>query len=66
VVAIGQAAKMLAVRMDHEGVVRTLDGDEIAAGRLAHVYAVTVHRSQGSTVERAHSSKTAAAASPSQ
>lgn len=33
---------------------RVLRGDEIGADRLAHGFAVTVHRSQGATVERAH------------
>ena len=31
-----------------------LECEELAGSRLAHAYAVTVHRSQGSTVERAH------------
>jgi hypothetical protein len=32
----------------------TLSGEDISAERLAHGYAVTAHRSQGQTVERAH------------
>ncbi|MGH9278584.1 MAG: AAA family ATPase, partial [Acidimicrobiales bacterium] len=44
----------LIVRMDDDGALRELDADEIATGRLAHAYAITIHRSQGSTVQRAH------------
>ena len=32
----------------------TLTGGQLDAGRLGHAYATTVHRFQGSTVERAH------------
>jgi hypothetical protein len=40
--------------MDDGGDLRRLEADEMATDRLAHAYAVTVHRSQGSTVQRAH------------
>ena len=40
--------------MDDGEAVRVLRGEEIGADRLAHGYAVTVHRSQGATVERTH------------
>jgi len=51
---IDAANPSLAVRMDDGGAVRTLAGEEIAAHRVAHAFAITVHRSQGSTVDRAH------------
>ena len=54
VVALSVEAKSLSVRMDDGNDIVKLEGPEIAASRLAHAYAVTVHRSQGSTVERAH------------
>jgi hypothetical protein len=47
-------APSLSIRMDDDNQIRRLVGAEIGADRLAHGYAVTVHRSQGSTVERAH------------
>jgi hypothetical protein len=40
--------------MDDGGDLRRLEAEEFARDRLAHAYAVTVHRSQGSTVQRAH------------
>src|SRR5205807_4693591 len=43
----------LIVRMD-DGRFERLEGDELAKDRLAHGYAVTVHRAQGSTVDSAH------------
>lgn len=43
-------AGALVVRMDDGGDLRRLKAEEIAVDRLAHAYAVTVHRSQGSTV----------------
>jgi AAA domain-containing protein len=43
----------LIVRMD-DGRFERLEGDELAKDRLAHGYAVTVHRAQGSTVDVAH------------
>ena len=55
VVALETKARALVVRMDDGGELRRLVGEEIADDRLAHSYAVTVHRSQGSTVQRAHS-----------
>lgn len=54
VVALDTEAMALSVRMDDDGGVRVLHGEELAADRLAHSYALTVHRSQGSTVQRAH------------
>jgi len=54
VLAIDAEATSLSVRMDDGNAVRVLERHEIGAERLAHAYAVTVHRSQGSTVERAH------------
>jgi len=54
VTALGADQQSLSVRMDDGEAVRVLRGEEIAADRLAHGYAVTVHRSQGATVERAH------------
>ena len=54
VVAVRTEAMALSIRMDDDNEVRRLEGPEIAADRLSLGYAVTVHRSQGSTVERAH------------
>ena len=54
VVALNAEAKSLSIRMDDGNQIVKLEGDEIAADRLALGYALTVHRSQGSTVERAH------------
>jgi ATP-dependent exoDNAse (exonuclease V) alpha subunit len=54
VVAVEVGATALVIRMDDGGDLRRLEATEIAADRLAHAYAVTVHRSQGSTVRRAH------------
>jgi hypothetical protein len=54
VIAVDPGARTVSVRMDDDREVRILEEREIAADRLAHGYAVTVHRSQGSTVERAH------------
>lgn len=48
--AEGQA---LTVRFD-DGREDVLAGEELAADRLDHAYAVTVHRMQGATVDRAH------------
>ena len=55
VIAVNREAETLAVRMDDDWEVHILEGEEIGAVRLAHSYAVTAHRSQGSTVQRAHS-----------
>jgi hypothetical protein len=54
VVAVRAEAMALSIRMDDDNEICRLEGDEIGADRLALGYAVTVHRSQGSTVERAH------------
>lgn len=43
----------LAVRFDN-GRTEVLAGEELASDRLDHAYAVTVHRTQGATVGRAH------------
>lgn len=43
----------LTVRFD-DGRSEVLTGDELAAARLDHAYAVTVHRMQGATADRAH------------
>ena len=54
VVALEAKARALVVCMDDGGDLRRLEAEEIAGDRLAHAYAVTVHRSQGSTVQRSH------------
>jgi hypothetical protein len=54
VVATRPEAMALSIRMDDDNEIRRLAGAEIGAERLALGYAVTVHRSQGATVERAH------------
>ena len=54
VIALDAEHQSLSVRMDDGEAVRVLRGEGIAADRLAHGYAVTVHRSQGATVERTH------------
>ncbi|MDP9070080.1 MAG: AAA family ATPase [Actinomycetota bacterium] len=51
VAAVG--AESLTVRFD-DGRHEILAGDELGADRLDHAYAVTVHRMQGATVDRAH------------
>ena len=51
VTAVGRSA--LDVRFD-DGTATTPSLDETAADRLDHAYAVTVHRTQGATVDRAH------------
>jgi ATP-dependent exoDNAse (exonuclease V) alpha subunit len=43
----------LTVRFD-DGRSQTLAGEELGADHLDHAYAVTVHRMQGATVDRAH------------
>src|SRR5581483_9499283 len=53
VVSLGVQGDSLIVRMDDSRFER-LQGDELAEERLAYGYAVTVHRSQGSTVDIAH------------
>ena len=54
VVRVDTERRSLSVRMEDGNDIVRLEGEELAASRLAHAYAVTVHRSQGSTVERAH------------
>jgi hypothetical protein len=54
VVALDTEKQSLSVRMDDGDAVHVLGGEEIASDRLAYGYAVTVHRSQGATVERTH------------
>ncbi|MCA1601634.1 MAG: AAA family ATPase, partial [Acidobacteria bacterium] len=44
----------LLVRMDDDGRLQHFAADGIDAAHLAHGYAVTAHRAQGSTVDRAH------------
>ncbi|MGH2780660.1 MAG: MobF family relaxase [Thermoleophilaceae bacterium] len=51
-VAIADAHR-LAIRFD-DGRTEVLTGDELASERLDHAYAVTVHRMQGGTIDRAH------------
>ena len=54
VVFVDPQTPSLSIRMDDGSDIHKLVGPEIGADRLALGYAVTVHRSQGSTVERAH------------
>ena len=54
VLAVDVRRGELAAVMDDDGRVVHFGGDEVDGDHLAHSYAVTVHRSQGSTVERAH------------
>jgi conjugative relaxase-like TrwC/TraI family protein len=51
VVAIG--AEELKIRFD-DGRLEFLTGDQLGSDTLDHAYAVTVHRMQGATVDRAH------------
>ncbi|MGH8999664.1 MAG: ATP-dependent DNA helicase [Acidimicrobiia bacterium] len=51
--AVDRRTRSLDIRMDAGGIER-LSGDELGPDRLAHAYAITVHRSQASTVDRAH------------
>ena len=53
VVSLGVQGDSLIVRMD-DGRFERLQGEELAGDRIAYGYAVTVHRSQGSTVDVAH------------
>ena len=53
VVSLGVDGRSLIVRMD-DGRFERLHDAELAKDRLAYGYAVTVHRSQGSTVDVAH------------
>jgi len=54
VVALDTPAGALVVRTEEGGALHRLEAAEIAADRLDHAYALTVHRAQGSTVARAH------------
>lgn len=51
VIAVGDGE--LTVRFD-DGRSQVLVGEELGSERLEHAYAVTVHRMQGATVDRAH------------
>src|SRR5581483_7768100 len=53
VVSVDVHRRSLIIRTD-DGRFERLEGDELGTGRLAHGYAVTVHRSQGATVDVAH------------
>ena len=53
VIAVGQDRDHLMVRLE-DGREHRLEREEIGAERLAHGYAVTVHRSQGATHDLAH------------
>jgi conjugative relaxase-like TrwC/TraI family protein len=53
VVSVNPDRPALIIRMD-DGRFERLQGDELAKDRLAHGYAVTVHRAQASTVDVAH------------
>ena len=51
--AVDVRHRSLTVRMD-DGRLERLAGDDLGKDRLAHGYAITVHRSQASTVDVAH------------
>ena len=51
--AVDVARGELAATMD-DGRLQRFAGQDLDAGQLAHAYALTVHRAQGSTVARAH------------
>jgi ATP-dependent exoDNAse (exonuclease V) alpha subunit len=53
VTAVDPKARVLTVRMDDRAV-HVLRGEDLGADRLAHSYALTVHRSQGATVDTCH------------
>ena len=53
VAAVDLQRRELGATMD-DGRFQRFAGEDLDADHLAHSYAVTVHRSQGSTVERAH------------
>jgi conjugative relaxase-like TrwC/TraI family protein len=53
VLAVDTARRELAATMDDARIQR-FAGEDLDASHLAHGYAVTVHRSQGSTLDRAH------------
>ncbi len=54
VIAVDVVRKELAAQMDDDGRIQRFGPEDLQACRLAHSYAITVHRSQGATVERAH------------
>jgi conjugative relaxase-like TrwC/TraI family protein len=54
VAAVDLHGGALVARMDDDGRLQRLAGVDLDAEHLAHGYALTVHRSQGATVERAH------------
>ena len=54
VVQAVDAARGTLVAVMQDGRLQRFAAEETAADRLAHGYAVTVHRSQGATVDRAH------------
>jgi hypothetical protein len=54
VAAVDLHGGALLARMDDDGRLQRLAGVDLDAEHLAHGYALTVHRSQGATVERAH------------
>lgn len=53
VLALDVARRELAATMD-DGRIQRFGSEELDAAHLAHSYAITVHRSQGATVGRAH------------
>jgi hypothetical protein len=53
VLAVDVSRRELAATMD-DGRIQRFGPDELDAAHLAHAYAITVHRSQGATVARAH------------
>lgn len=53
-IAVDLARRELAAEMDHDRRIQRFGPEDLEASRLAHSYAITVHRSQGATVERAH------------
>ncbi|HSH58986.1 MAG TPA: AAA family ATPase, partial [Acidimicrobiales bacterium] len=53
VIAVDPASHSLSARM-HDGRTQAFGPDELGADRLAHGYALTVHRSQGATLDTAH------------
>ncbi|MBW3549018.1 MAG: AAA family ATPase, partial [Actinobacteria bacterium] len=52
--AVDVARRELVATMDDDGRTQRLAGVDLDAAHLAHGYALTVHRAQGATVERAH------------
>ncbi|MBW3576046.1 MAG: AAA family ATPase [Actinobacteria bacterium] len=54
VLAVDVSRRELVATMDDDGRTQRLAGVDLDAAHLAHGYALTVHRAQGATVERAH------------